>query len=326
MANDSFVLTSIKKVLHIPERIPPYIQIAITNLCNKDCGMCIRFQVPIEKRHMEFDDFKRVVNSVKGAKAITLVGLGEPLMHPDIIKAIKYCKKNGFKTRLTSNGILLNEKANELVDAGLDSIHLSVEDVREKEFLDAILKLKRIRDKKNTNCPEIVLQPILFNDNEEGGRSVQDVYDILSWCGENGIDKVNIARVDKRTDSNMKRPDVKEEKGIFKEFDRLRKKYGLRIDCLQDQVYQGFKGTLYRYSKHLLRLDSYCYRFQDYLYIDVNGNAHPCPINMDQIMGNIHEQSLYDIWNGKKYNYLRKHQERFEFCRKCDFLKLKQVA
>jgi MoaA/NifB/PqqE/SkfB family radical SAM enzyme len=313
------------KIFHIPEKNPPFVQIAVTNLCNKNCGMCIRFQVPIEFRHMDYGDFKRIVDRLQGVESITLVGMGEPLLYPHLMEAICYCKEKGIKTRITTNGVLLREKARELVEAGLDIIHLSVENVRQKEFLEDILELKRIRDENGAEIPEIVLQPILFGNSDEGGRTVQDVYDVISWGGENSIDRVNIARVDLRTDPTMKRPSVVQEKEIFKELAQLRKEYSMRIDCLQDQVYSGLKGWVYKHFKFLLRLNSWCYRFGDYVYIDVNGNVHPCPIDMDQIMGNVFEQSLYDIWHGERYNHLRKHQEEYSFCRRCDFLKLKQV-
>ncbi|MBI5558964.1 MAG: radical SAM protein [Deltaproteobacteria bacterium] len=324
MAHDNFLYASLKKVLHIPEKIPPFVQIAVTNLCNKDCKMCIRFQVPIEQRHMPLADFKTIVDRIRGARAVTLVGMGEPLLYPELIEAIRYCRLKGLDTRLTTNGILLRQKAAELVEAGLGSIHVSMENVRQEELKEDLLNLMGEQEKRGKNTPEIVLQPILFEDPGRG-RTVQDVYDVISWAAEHGIKKVNIARVDKRTDPTMQRPGVEQEQVIFRELAKLRRQYRIRIDCLQDQVYSGLKGKLYKFMKPLLRLDSFCYRLLDYVYIDVNGNVHPCPIDMGQIMGNIFQESLEEIWHGERFSSIRENQQKYAFCRKCDFLKLKQI-
>ena len=328
MSHNSLLLTGIKKILHIPEKNPLYVQIAVTNQCNKNCGMCLRNKIPLELRHMPFDDFRRIVNGLESVESVTLHGMGEPLVYPNLMDAIKYCRGKGLITRFTTNGVLLGEKAVELVEAGLDIIHLSVENTAQTKFIEDILKLKQIRDEGGSGKPRLVLQPILFGDKTDGedARTVKDVYDIIRWGGENGIDMVNIARVDLRTDPTMVRPNLSEEKLVYKELAKLRKQYPqLRIDFLQDQVFTGLKGFIYKHFKRMLRLDSWCYRFQDYTYIDVNGNVHPCPIDADQIMGNVFEQSLTEIWNGEKYKHLRKHQNTYDFCRTCDFLKTKQV-
>ena len=291
--------------------------------------MCLRNQIALDLLHMNLKEFKTIVDGLEGTESITLHGMGEPLIYPHLMEVIGYCKSKNIKTRFTTNGILLREKASALVDAALDIIHLSVENPQQKGFLSDILELKRIRDQREVSTPRLVLQPILFHETSNNGNSktVDTVYELIKWGGEHGIDMVNIARVDLRTDASMIRPNLDEEKQVGMELSKLRKKYPhMRIDFLQDQVYTGLKGFLYKYLKHFVRLDSWCYRFQDYTYIDVNGNVHPCPIDSGQIMGNVFEQSLHEIWTGDRYNYLRKHQEEFDFCRRCDFLKLKQVS
>ncbi|MBF0135875.1 MAG: SPASM domain-containing protein, partial [Magnetococcales bacterium] len=116
------------------------------------------------------------------------------------------------------------------------------------------------------------------------------------------------------------------EKEIFKEFAKLRKQYGVRIDCLQDQIFDGLLGKMYRYFKPILRLDDWCYRFQDFIYINVNGDVHPCCLDKEQVVGNLLTQDLKSVWHGEKFSYLRKNQEKFSYCQTCDFLRLKQVV
>src|SRR5205814_4804220 len=62
-----------------------------------------------------------------GAMRIALGG-GEPLVHPDIVELVRYCRELGFATSLTTNGFLLTRKlVAQLEDAGLQVMQISVD-------------------------------------------------------------------------------------------------------------------------------------------------------------------------------------------------------
>jgi len=58
-----------------------------------------------------------------GINSIRLYG-GEPLLHRDLPKIVEHAKKLGLHPWLTTNGILLKEKIDELYDAGLRDISI----------------------------------------------------------------------------------------------------------------------------------------------------------------------------------------------------------
>ena len=97
--------------------------------------MCLRNQIALDLLHMNLKEFKTIVDGLEGTESITLHGMGEPLIYPHLMEVIGYCKSKNIKTRFTTNGILLREKASALVDAALDIIHLSVENPQQKGFL-----------------------------------------------------------------------------------------------------------------------------------------------------------------------------------------------
>lgn len=67
------------------------IEIDITNACHKHCSNCTRFCGHHKKPfYMDFDTFKRAVDSLDGFRGlISLIG-GEPLLHPEFDKFIDY--------------------------------------------------------------------------------------------------------------------------------------------------------------------------------------------------------------------------------------------
>lgn len=328
--NLKLVVPTIRRIAHIPEKVPKFVQISFTNHCNLSCKMCIRNYIDVDRRHMHWEDFTRIVDKLNGVEQISLAGMGESLTHPLLFDAIKYCKIKGFKVQLTTNALLLEsiETVGRLIQSGIDSLSFSLESVLEDykighnntKSVKNIERLIEMKQKFKSNTPKIVIQPILFKD------KVKDIYEIIKWSAKKDIDRINIVRVDLRFVQNMKRPSVTEERNIFRTFDKLRKRYNVRVDCLQDQIFDGITGYIYKHTKRLLRLDTWCYRFQDFIYINVNGNVHPCCFSEEQVMGNLLEQNLSEIWRGNRFNHLRRNQESFSYCRKCDFLRLKQVA
>ncbi len=55
-------------------------------------------------------------------------GLGEPLLHPDIVEMVALAEELGARTELITNGLLLDqEMAEGLVQAGLDTLVISVD-------------------------------------------------------------------------------------------------------------------------------------------------------------------------------------------------------
>lgn len=99
----------------------------VTDQCNLDCHYCTEFDNSVP--HPGIDDLKRWVLKIRdlGTERIALVG-GEPLMHPDIVTLVRYCRKLGFSTSLTTNGFLLSpELVQALDDAGLGVMQISVD-------------------------------------------------------------------------------------------------------------------------------------------------------------------------------------------------------
>ncbi len=98
---------------------PKELQVEITGACNLACKMClVRYRPPLNKHEgsMSFDAFKEVVDSVPGLEAVTLQGLGEPLLAPDLFHMIEYAASRDIRIGFNSNGMLLTrERAERLI-------------------------------------------------------------------------------------------------------------------------------------------------------------------------------------------------------------------
>jgi len=71
------------------------IQIEITNACPKRCSNCTRFcGHHKEPFYMDFETFKQAVDSMKGFKGIVGIMGGEPTIHPEFEKFVRYYRDN----------------------------------------------------------------------------------------------------------------------------------------------------------------------------------------------------------------------------------------
>ena len=324
----SEIAAIVKKLFNIRSTIPELVQIEITNICNLNCRMCVRSFIRLPNKHMNYQLFTQVIDRLVGVKKVTLTGYGEPLLHPQIIDAIMYCKKQGLEVSITSNALLLKSAdfRRELLSSGLDSISFSMESIEgnpeyghdNQEALGPIASFIKEKKEGKGQKPFITLQTLMIKDKS------QDLFDIVEWGAKNGVDKVNVARFDLNTLGDIARPDENEERRIFQQFDRYRKLYDLRIDCFQDTVFSGLAGKFYKYGKGLLRLDKRCVRLLDFSYINIDGYIRPCCALVNNSMGKITEKSLREIWDSKKYKTFRKNYSKVHWCKKCDVFTLRQ--
>jgi MoaA/NifB/PqqE/SkfB family radical SAM enzyme len=74
--------------------------------------------------------FRKLMDEIPGHPIITFTG-GEPLLHPDMADFVAYAKRYGRFCTLTTNGWVLEKRARELCEAGLDVLVVSVDGPRE---------------------------------------------------------------------------------------------------------------------------------------------------------------------------------------------------
>jgi MoaA/NifB/PqqE/SkfB family radical SAM enzyme len=123
---------------------PVYLFLAITDRCIMKCRMCQGHSDIMSNyngKHpplpdMSLDMFKRIVDHYKKAINISLVGSGEPLLNNEFANMVRYAKQIR-RTRVTtlSNGLMLENKVNDVLSSGLDAISISIKGFSREDFL-----------------------------------------------------------------------------------------------------------------------------------------------------------------------------------------------
>ena len=118
---------------------PVFLHIEPTGRCNLKCVMCPRgdnMNRPMGG-YMSMDLFEKICREVDPV-FVAFVGFGEPLLHPEIVRMVRFCVAQGRNTRISTNAMLVDETmSRDLIRAGLHQIWFSM-DSPIKEDLEAI--------------------------------------------------------------------------------------------------------------------------------------------------------------------------------------------
>ena len=108
-----------------------------TYRCNSKCQYCNFWRnESYQKIHdARFQDAKNNLNDLKkiGVRFIDFTG-GEPLLNKDLPQILSYAKKLGFFVKLSTNGILYPEKADELKDLA-SRIYISFDTISKDDYI-----------------------------------------------------------------------------------------------------------------------------------------------------------------------------------------------
>ncbi len=105
------------------------VQVEMTSHCNLRCRSCLYplYEDQWIKKNLSATVFEQVLSIAPHCESIHLQGWGETLLRPDVAACIAAVAKAGTRPTLSSNGTLLNRRlAGECIAAGLDSMAFSL--------------------------------------------------------------------------------------------------------------------------------------------------------------------------------------------------------
>ncbi|MDI6890184.1 MAG: GTP 3',8-cyclase MoaA [Thermodesulfovibrionales bacterium] len=122
------------------QRIINYLRVSITDRCNLRCIYCMPSEglTPIEhKEILRYEEIVRIVRIAAGigVRKVRITG-GEPLVRKNATYLIASIRNIGGieDLSLTTNGILLEQYAKELAEAGLERVNISLDSLRPDRY------------------------------------------------------------------------------------------------------------------------------------------------------------------------------------------------
>jgi sulfatase maturation enzyme AslB (radical SAM superfamily) len=124
---------------------PSQINVDVTQLCNLNCVHCYHEEFTKSSQYaaasLDASLNKKLIDEVSnhGKDSVEYIRYssdGEPLLHKDIIKMLRYaCSNSQSQIALTTNGTLLNESmVADIIEMGLNQIDISIDAASEETY------------------------------------------------------------------------------------------------------------------------------------------------------------------------------------------------
>lgn len=296
----------------LPLDTPFVVQIFPVYACNFKCSYCI-FSIDKAKRGfisdktvMDFDLYKKCIDDIavfaNKVKVLRFVGIGEPLLHKDIIDMIKYAVSKDVANIveiLTNASLLTPELSDSLISAGLSRLVVSLQGTTKERYQD------------------------VCGVNIDFGNFIEN----LQYFFNN---KCNAQVYLKIVDSALDGKDDKE--GFYKVFgdicDTMAIEHTVPIHAGIDyeKVLKGKDMSVTQFGLPVTEV-KICPQPFFTLQINPDGKIVPCfSFEYPKIMGDCNNQSVYEIWNGKEFQHFRRTmldgvKNVCEVCAKCNIIK-----
>ena len=288
------------------------LHIEITSRCNERCVHCY---IPNDNKvnNIEPSLFYNILEQCNDMKLLhlTLSG-GEPMLHPNFCDFLKKCKEYDFSINILTNLTLLNDdiisemKRNPLlgVQVSLYSMNSDIHDEITQmkgsfeKTKNAILKLIENNIPMQISCPIMKQNKNNYNDVKE-------------WAKKHNIhvgdDYTIIAKYDHTTQNLSNRLSIDEVEKLINNIVDTDIKY---VEKIEEEI-ERKKNTPYD--------DYVCSVCNSSICITESGNVYPCAGWQDNVVGDVKETSLKDIWeNSEKVKYLREVKKQdFPKCIQC---------
>ena len=241
---------------------------------------------------MPFDNFKWIVDSYN-FREVALHGWGEPLLNREIFQMIEYAKKRGVRTSLTTNGTLVGDNIDNILNSGLDDIAFGFYDMNIlMKSMDNVIELIREK-KKEKSTLRTFFDITLYKGN------VDEVFEVIRKANEIGADAAvlhrlfNTYNVNKEFESLSK----KEEEELFDKVKALEKESNFKI---------------YLPKKHTLP----CRVVKSTIFVTYDGRVTPCCFLPEFYVGDI-EEGMRNIFRSKEYGNFLVNMKIHSVCSKC---------
>jgi len=169
------------------------LRISLTSTCNLACNYCVPdkghkakplFQKLSTQDHI--DAVKKIFD-LTGIHTVRLTG-GEPLLYKDIVNLVKGIKEAGIQNvKLTTNGLLFPEIAEELKQAGLDAVNISLDALKEDTFLKVSRRKNVSKVLKGIDKAVDLRLPVKLNTVVMKGINDHEILPLLDYAGERSI-------------------------------------------------------------------------------------------------------------------------------------------
>ena len=306
---------------------------------------------------MDVELIERIVKD-SGIKFYSLFG-GEPLTHPKIEKVVRIIKASGASIDTPTNGTLLKKYTQMLVELGFDSIRVSLDGPREVNDIQrgkgsydkAIEGLKALYEEKKRTKKKLPIIGLLYtitpiNYLQTEKFFLEDLnlnyFHTITIQLENYITEEMGSKYESFLKSHFNITSNRYWRGMVRSYDDFKDMDFIELSRQLNTVikYLEEKGIRVIREPPLSSIEDLIAYFKaewenlsiqyetcplpwSSTDIAANGDVVPCHVFYDLVVGNLHQNSLLEIWGGEKFTKFREYMDKnklMSICHGCCLL------
>lgn len=266
------------------------VYVEITNICNMHCSFCHGHRR--KPKRMTQADFSYILDQLTGQTQYIYYHLmGEPLTHPELPAFLQIAKQKGFRSVITTNGTLLKKCGQDLIDAGVHKVSISIhsfeknDDISHERYMADVAAFADAASRSG-----ILVSLRLWNRGHDDGRNDKTLSLLRDKLNGDWVPNTRGIRVR----------------------NKLYLEYGDRFEWPDvDAPVQS--------------ASVFCYGLRDHFGVLCDGSIVPCCLDSEGVitLGNIFQENISDILSSPRAKAMvhgfscRKATE--ELCRRCGY-------
>ncbi len=288
--------------------MPVSISVEPTTSCNLRCPQCpsgLRsFTRPTGM--LDADLFENVIGQLSSTLSyLTFYFQGEPFLHPEFLKMVKFASNRGIYTATSTNAhYLKSEVAEATVRSSLDRLIISVDGTSQDTYesyrvggsLERVIEgtenVIRWKKKLNSATPHIIFQFLVVRPNE---HQIPEIYELARKVG---VDQVV-----------------------------------LKTAQIYDYETSSLVPTQEHYSRYTRDADgsvkiknkllNECWKMWHSCVVTWDGKVVPCCFDKDAhyVLGDLKKETFREVWHGSRYNDFRasllRSRNEIDICKNC---------
>lgn len=307
--------------------LPKVLWIELTSKCPFDCIFCTRRTRFGAGRHLDFGVYRRLIAELDAPDFIGLNYSGESLYYPKLLDAIRLAAATGAATELVSAFSTISQPLlRGIVESGLDRLAISLHTMDPEQYqaiyqfgsLD-LLK-RRVADFFELRAALGVQKPRLDFCFVAMRENLHQLPAVAAYAHSVGAPEISIHPIigrhlvahdfSRELEGNQLRTGFKDE--LRREVEALRRALpAFRVNVLNPDLdlnprlshSPGYYSPLLPAGARIHTCDQSPF---ESVHILAGGNVVVCEVHDEVSLGNLHEQSLREIWTGERYRDFRR--------------------
>lgn len=196
--NSKMNITEIDNGAVVLQSLPRRLVFELTNACNLNCMMCGRNAADFKPTMFSMDWFRYFEPMLDTVEEVTLMGWGEPTMHPNFIEMLKMIDSHSARKYFCTNGMRLNQIRDAIFDYHVDVFAVSLDGATAEtnnrirrgsdieKITNSLIEIERIKKERGLSYPWINFVFCAMKSN------LHELPDLVRLAARIGIEEVKV--------------------------------------------------------------------------------------------------------------------------------------